>query len=155
MCYNQWSRHETVNYIEEEVINAVEADDEGSESDGLPETAPADEVERKVEIPARVLRDKEATKRYLKSLRRQERDRARLEEKSHRSDKLPEHVVDLYERSIKQVPKNFHKRIHEVIAKNARVFAKSTSDMGRTTWVKHDVDTGSHSPVRQTTSLTS
>ena len=102
-----------------------------------------------MEIPARVLQDKEATKRFLKALRRQERDRKRLETKTTDSDKLPDHVVDLYQRSVKQVPKNFHKRIHEVIAKNAGVFAKSTSDMGRTTWVKHDIDTGTHSPVRQ------
>ena len=140
---------ETVNYIEEDVINEVEADDEESDWDDLPENTSNEKTDRKVEIPARVLQDKEATKRYLKALRRQERDRKRLEAKPNKTEELPDHVVDLYQRSIKQVPKNFHKRIHEVIAKNAAGFAKSTSDMGRTTWVKHDIDTVNHSPVRQ------
>ena len=68
----------TVNYVEDEE-QGVEADDEASDSDDLPDTAPAQDSERKVEIPARVLQDPEALKRYLKALQRQERDRKRVE----------------------------------------------------------------------------
>ena len=139
---------ETVNYVEDEE-QGVEADDEASDSDDLPDTAPAQDSGRKVEIPARVLQDPEALKRYLKALQRQERDRKRVENDVQTPTQLPQHVVDLYERSIKQVPKQYHDKIHEIIAKNSRVFAKDAHDMGRTTWVKHDVDTGDHSPVRQ------
>ena len=139
---------ETVNYVEDEPLQP-EADDEASESDDLPDTAPAQDSGRTVEIPARVLHDKEATQRYLRALRRKELDRKRTEDKSEVPKKLPQHVLDLYERSIKQVPKDYHKKIHEVIARNAKVFARDAHDMGKTTWVKHDVDTGDHSPVRQ------
>ena len=139
---------ETVNYVEEEAARA-DADDEDSDFDDLPVTAPAKDLDRKIEIPAHVLCDKEATNRYLKSLRRKERDRKRLEETATTTEKMPDHVVDLYERSIKQVPKQYHKKIHQIIAQNSRVFAKSAGDMGRTMWVKHDIDTGDHSPVRQ------
>ena len=139
---------ETVNYVEEEATRA-DADDEDSDFDDLPVTAPAKDLDRKIEIPAHVLCDKEATNRYLKSLRRKERDRKRLEETATTTEKMPDHVVDLYERSIKQVPKQYHKKIHQIIAQNSRVFAKSAGDMGRTMWVKHDIDTGDHSPVRQ------
>ena len=139
---------ETVDYVEADV-NAVEADDEASDSDDLPDTAPAKAPDRKLEIPAHILHDREATQRYLKALRRSERDRTRAEADTQVSDQLPEHVVDLYQRSIQQVPKNYHRKIHEILARNSRVFAKDAHDMGRTTWVKHDVDTGNHSPVRQ------
>ena len=139
---------ETVNYVEEEE-RTPEADDEASESDDLPDTAPAQDSGRKVELPARVLNDKEALNRYLRALQRQEKDRKRNERTVPASDKLPEHVLDLYQRSIKQAPKKYHDKIHEVIAKNAKVFARDAHDMGKTNWVKHDVDTGDHSPVRQ------
>ena len=139
---------ETVRYVEDEGLQR-DADDEASESDDLPDTAPARDSGRKVEIPARVLQDKEALRRYLKALQREERDRKRVETSADVATKLPEHVMDLYERSIRQVPKRYHDKIHEAIARNARVFAKDAHDMGKTTWVKHDVDTGSYSPVRQ------
>ena len=139
---------ETVDYVESE-IKAVEADDEASDSEDLPDTAPAPNVERKLEIPAHILQDKDATWRYLKALRRQERDRTRIETDTKVADTLPEHMWDLYERSIKQVPKEFHRKIHEILARNANVFAKNAHDMGKTDWVKHDIDTGAHSPVRQ------
>ena len=139
---------EAVNYVEEDA-GQPEAGADESDFDDLPVTAPANDLGRKVEIPAHVLCDKEATKRYLKALRRQERDRKRLEEAANATEELPEHVVDLYERSIKQVPKDYHKKIHKIIAQHSRVFAKSAGDMGRTTWVRHDIDTGDHSPVRQ------
>ena len=137
---------EAVNYVEGE-NEGVEGTEE-SDFDDLPVAAPAKDLDRKVEIPAHVLCDKEATKRYLKALRRQERDRKRLEEAATTTEELPEHVVDLYERAIKQVPKEYHKKIHTIIAQHSRVFAKSAGDMGRTTWVRHDIDTGDHSPVR-------
>ena len=126
---------EAVNYVEDDSGSQDAAEE--SDFEDLPVTAPAKELDRKVEIPAHVLCDKEATKRYLKALRRQERDRKRLEDINNAPEKLPEHVVDLYERTIKQVPKDYHKKIHKIISQHSRVFAKTAGDMGRTTWVKH------------------
>ena len=103
---------EAVNYVEDEEGGPVEGDE--SDFDDLPVTAPAKDLTRKVEIPAHVLCDKEATKRYLKDLRRKERDRKRLEEAATTTEELPEHVVDLYERAIKQVPKDYHTKTHKI-----------------------------------------
>ena len=122
-----------------------------SDSDVMPETLPTTPKENKkiYEIPEHVLQDKEATKRYLKDLRREARDVRRRVEDVNREGDLPEHVIDLYERSIREVPEKYHRKIRDVIAKHAQVFAKSSTDMGRTNWVKHDIETGEHSPVRQ------
>ena len=63
---------------DQENINQVRIDDE-SESDAIPETIPLDQQDQKFEIPARVLGDEKATKRYLKTLRRQIQDKKRKE----------------------------------------------------------------------------
>ena len=136
-------------YEPSDEVNQV-LDESGSESDVIPETLPLPkDSQRKFEIPAHVLESKEATRRYLKDLHREARDLKRRTETQHEAGDMPDHVRDLYERSIKEVPKEYHKRIHEIITKHAKGFAKSSTDMGRTTWVKHEVETGDHSPVRQ------
>ena len=134
---------------QEETVNSVR-DLSDSDSDVIPETLPTPkETDKRYEIPAHVLQDKEATRRYLKELQREVRDRRRQEEKVDGNTELPAHLTDLYERSIKEVPEEYHMKIRDVLLRNARVFAKSSSDMGRTTWVRHEIDTGDHSPVRQ------
>ena len=133
---------------DQENINQVRIDDD-SESDAIPETIPLDQQDQKFEIPARVLGDEEATKRYLKTLRRQIQDKKRKEQHVDESEPLPPHVQDLYERSTKQVPKKEHKKVKRVLTKYANTFAKSPTDMGQTTWIRHDIETGDHPPVRQ------
>ena len=99
-------------------------------------------------IPEHVLLDREATRRYLKDLQREVRDKY-VQGQRVKHEEIPEHVRDLYDSTAKVVPKDYRKRIHEVLLKHANVFAKNSADIGRTTWVKHDVDTGNSAPVRQ------
>ena len=47
------------------------------------------------------------------------------------------------------MPKEYHKRIQKIIAKHAKRFARTSTDLSRTTWVKHKDETGNHSTVRQ------
>lgn len=61
---------------------------------------------------------------------------------------LPEHMQDLYERSVDKLPNEYHTPIAQLLIRNADVFASSKSDLGRTHLVKHKIETGQEEPVR-------
>ena len=133
--------------IEYETVNELN-EDEDSDVD-FPETIIPEKNDKNFEIPATVLNDKEALKRHLKMLKRQARDERRREFKIENDEGLPPHVQDLYDRAVKDVPKSEHSKVKKLIIKYANTFAKTSTDMGQTTWIKHDIETGDHSPVRQ------
>ena len=54
-----------------------------------------------------------------------------------------------YNRTIQLIPKEYHKNVHDIFTKHAKAFSKNSADIGKTTYVKHDIDTGTNSPVRQ------
>ena len=65
------------------------------------------------------------------------------------SGPLPTHMYDLYQKSISQVEEGSHAQVAALLADYADVFASNPTDLGRTTWVKHHIDTGNHPPVRE------
>ena len=122
---------------------------EDSDDDFPPPPRPSDASEN-FSIPTHVLRDRDAAQRFLEKLQRQVRDQERNKEQVKGNHKnLPDSVKDLFDRTIKLVPKCYHDQIHSILAKHSNVFAKDAYDTGRTTWVKHDIDTGDHPPVRE------
>ena len=125
-------------------VNNIEDSD-----DDIPLPPPRKRDEEKFEIPSHILQDKEATKRYLKSIRREVRDRKLKEDKLMPEQGLPPHMQDLFERTKEEVAEEHHEQVRKLLTRHAGVFAKDASDMGKTSWVKHDIDTGNHSPVRQ------
>ena len=136
--------------LEEEARVLQLCEDDSDLDDALPadmSKALADNA-KEFTIPEHVLLDREATRRYLRDLQQEARDK-HVHEQRVKHDEIPEHVRDLYERTVKVVPKDYRKRIHEVLQKHANAFARDAADIGRTTWVKHDIDTGNNVPVRQ------
>ena len=62
---------------------------------------------------------------------------------------LPSHLDDLYERTIPcldQIQKN---EVAVLLTEFSDVFASSTDDLGRTSLVKHTINTGDSKPIRQ------
>ena len=63
-------------------------------------------------------------------------------------DILPEHMQDLYERSVEGLPQSDHSKVAKLLLNNSDVFASHKSDLGRTHLVKHSIKTGDEPPVR-------
>ena len=62
---------------------------------------------------------------------------------------VPEHLVDLFERSKEGIDQVFHGKIAKLLCENQDVFAISDSDIGKTGLVKHHINTGDSKPIRQ------
>ena len=62
---------------------------------------------------------------------------------------IPEHLVDLWERSSCKLTLLQKQELLKFLQKYAGVFATSSTDLGRTGIVKHRIDTGDARPIRQ------
>ena len=62
---------------------------------------------------------------------------------------LPEHLQDLYTRSIAELNESQQQSLRDLLCVYQDAFAKDSNDIGLTKWVKHDVDTAQEEPVRQ------
>ncbi|KAK3878810.1 hypothetical protein Pcinc_016620 [Petrolisthes cinctipes] len=70
-------------------------------------------------------------------------------EKSADMGLLPEHLWDLAKRSTSCLTEEQAKKMHKVLVQYADVFSRGDMDLGRTALVKHSVNTGNSSPVKQ------
>ena len=61
----------------------------------------------------------------------------------------PEPLQELYQKSSRGLDKRGQRRLKTVLGRHVNVFAKSTSDLGRTDTVKHTIDTGNARPIKQ------
>ena len=64
-------------------------------------------------------------------------------------DAVPEHLVELFERSCKDLDPGQRKDLVNLLSEFSDVFAASPSDLGRTDVVRHEIDTGDARPIRQ------
>jgi len=62
---------------------------------------------------------------------------------------LPEHLVDLYERSTVHLTDLEKPGLKNLLCKYQGVFSKSAEDIGTTTLVQHSIITGNAVPIRQ------
>ena len=62
---------------------------------------------------------------------------------------LPEHLVDLYDRSTEELGEDEQGQVHHLLLKYDDVFSKGDHDLGRTKLVKHTIETGTATPIRQ------
>ena len=62
---------------------------------------------------------------------------------------LPDHLVDLFERSSQCLDSNQIEQLKQFLIRNESVFSKSDYDIGLTPVTKHHIDTGDAIPVRQ------
>ena len=62
---------------------------------------------------------------------------------------LPEHLTDLYDRAAENVPEGDRVLIRELLVKYQDVFSRDDKDLGRTSLVKHHIETGDSKPIKQ------
>jgi transposase InsO family protein/predicted aspartyl protease len=62
---------------------------------------------------------------------------------------VPDHVVELFEKSSTQLSQEEKCRLAALLNKYQNVFAKSKTDLGRTNLVKHTINTGNTHPIKQ------
>ena len=62
---------------------------------------------------------------------------------------IPDHVQDLYSRSTQHLTPIQGEKVKRLIIKHADIFAKSPTDLGRTSMVCHTIDTGTALPIKQ------
>ena len=65
-------------------------------------------------------------------------------------DAVLEHLVELFERSCKDLDPGQRKDLANFLSEFSDAFAVSPSDLGRTDVVRHEIDTGDARPIRQT-----
>ena len=62
---------------------------------------------------------------------------------------IPEHIKQLHEKTVKMLTKDQEKLVTALLTEYADIFAKDGRDIGKTTLIAHDVDTGNAKPVSQ------
>lgn len=62
---------------------------------------------------------------------------------------VPDHLTDLYESSVQELPVEQHSQIAKLLMDYQDVFSKGDGDLGRTDIIKHKIDTGAAAPIRQ------
>ena len=62
---------------------------------------------------------------------------------------VPDHLIDLYDRSVSELPKQHHKKVAQLLVSNADVFSKNEHDLGQTDVIFHDINTGLEAPIKQ------
>ena len=65
------------------------------------------------------------------------------------SKHIPDHMKDLYERSIQGLTPEQSKAVAELLLKYEASFSESDSDLGRTGIIKHSIPTGNAHPIKQ------
>ena len=62
---------------------------------------------------------------------------------------LPAHVCELYSRYVGDMCHDDRAYFHVLLNEHADVFARDKTDLGRTDWVQHHIDTGDETPFKQ------
>ena len=62
---------------------------------------------------------------------------------------LLEHLTDLYDRAVGNIPEGDRVLIRELLVKYQDVFSRDDKDLGRTSLVKHHIETGDSKPINQ------
>jgi hypothetical protein len=62
---------------------------------------------------------------------------------------VPQYLEDLLNRSTEGMNEEDTRRVERLLIQYQGVFSSGEFDIGRTTWVKHSIDTGGAAPIRQ------
>ena len=71
-----------------------------------------------------------------------------LDVNSSDSQRVPEYLQDLYERSTQNKTDGEKKAIGNLLLQFQQVFSKDDNDLGRTHLVEHEIDTGDSKPIK-------
>lgn len=61
--------------------------------------------------------------------------------------KIPEHLKDLIDRSSAHLPPDEQNKLKELLCSYQHLFSKGSSDLGHTTLVRHEINTGNSRPI--------
>lgn len=61
---------------------------------------------------------------------------------------IPDHLKDLFNKHVVGMSDADRDYYHVLLCENADVFAKTKTDLGKTSWVKHHIDTGDERPFK-------
>ena len=76
-------------------------------------------------------------------------ERVACVQEQHNEEFLPDHLVDLYERSSQHLNDQEKSEFVDLLCKYQNVFSQSSEDIGLTNLVKHRINTGDAVPIRQ------
>ena len=62
---------------------------------------------------------------------------------------LPGHLKELYDKSAENLNLEEENKLYELLCDNSDLFAKSSSDLGKTSVVEHTINTGNAKPIKQ------
>lgn len=65
------------------------------------------------------------------------------------STSLPNHLQDLYDRSVVCLTPDQRKQVHDLLCEYSDIFSQGSHDLGRTDLIKHKINTGDAPPMRQ------
>lgn len=63
--------------------------------------------------------------------------------------KIPEHLKDLIDRSSAHLPPDEQNKLKDLLCSYQHLFSKDSSDLGHTTLVRHEINTGNSRPIKQ------
>ena len=66
-----------------------------------------------------------------------------------KSESVPDHLLDLYKRTIHGLNKEQQKQVAKLLTKYGDVFSKNDADLGRTGIIQHKIPTGQTQPIKQ------
>lgn len=75
--------------------------------------------------------------------------KANILQSDNHNESVPEHLVELFECSSENLDQTERNQLKSLLIKHSDVFASSSSDLGRTSVVKHRIDTGDNPPAKQ------
>ncbi len=64
-------------------------------------------------------------------------------------NEVPKHLDKMYKTSVEHLDMDQRKQLSELIREYQDVFAKNSNDLGRTSKVQHEINTGMTNPIRQ------
>ena len=64
-------------------------------------------------------------------------------------NKLPKHLVSLFERSSENLDRSQKTRLEQFLVKHQDIFSKSSNDIGHTTLIQHHIDVQNAKPVKK------
>lgn len=62
---------------------------------------------------------------------------------------IPEHLIDIFNRSKTELSEEQEAKLQALLIKYQNVFAKSSEDLGQNDSIKHEINTGNATPIRQ------
>ena len=62
---------------------------------------------------------------------------------------VPKHLRELYDRNSEELSDDEKNQLSQLLIDYADIFSTGSKDIGRTDWVKHNIDTGNEVPFRQ------